>query len=76
MSTQEIKERNAQKGCNQYERVDFGSYKKWRVKATTETFIFPKDFFQNISKTHMKNGLVNSWEKVVVGFRLIDLEQT
>ena len=52
-----------------YERVYFVSYKKWRVKATTETFIFPRDFFQDISKTHMKIVLVNSWEKVSVGFR-------
>ena len=30
------------------------------AKATTETFIFPEEFFKNIGKTHMKNGLVNS----------------
>ena len=59
-----------------HERVDFVSYKKWRVKATTETFIFPRDFFQNTSKAHMKIVLVNSWEKVSVGFRFIDLEHT
>ena len=32
----------------------FVSYEKWRVKATTETFIFPKDVFENISKTNRK----------------------
>ena len=57
-----------------YGRVYFVSYKKWRVKATTETLFFQK------KTTHKQNPYENRvgqfMEKVSVGFRLVDLEHT